>query len=88
MLCPNWIIWSSIVKFPKKLYSSAVTALERARLLSESKMLYINSFVLPVLPQEARYPRRFLIICGIAVVSLLLGVFCSLTNLVRNNIAR
>jgi capsular polysaccharide transport system permease protein len=73
----------------EKLYSSTVTALERARLSSESKTLYINSFVLPVLPQEAKYPRRFLIICGVAIASLLSwGLLCGLTTLVRNNIAR
>jgi capsular polysaccharide transport system permease protein len=73
----------------EKLYSSTVTALERARLSSESKTLYINSFVLPVLPQEAKYPRRFLIICGVAIASLLSwGLLCGLSTLVRNNIAR
>jgi capsular polysaccharide transport system permease protein len=73
----------------EKLYSSTVAALERARLSSESKTLYINSFVLPVLPQEAKYPRRFLIICGVAIPSLLSwGLLCGLTTLVRNNIAR
>ena len=73
----------------EKLYSSTVAALERARLSSESKTLYINSFVLPVLPQEAKYPRRFLNICGIAAASLLIwGLLCGLTALVRNNIAR
>lgn len=73
----------------EKLYSSTVATLERARLSSESKTLYINSFVLPVLPQEAKYPRRFLNICGIAAASLLIwGLLCGLTALVRNNIAR
>ena len=42
----------------EKLYGSAMSALERARLSSESKMLYINSFVLPVLPQEAKIVTR------------------------------
>jgi capsular polysaccharide transport system permease protein len=73
----------------EKLYGSAISALERARLSSESKMLYINSFVLPVLPQEARYPSRLLMICGVAVASLMFwGLLCGLTTLVRNHIAR
>lgn len=73
----------------EKLYGSAITALEQARLASESKTLYINSFVLPVLPQEANYPRRLLIVCGVAAVSLLSwALLCGLTTLVRNNIAR
>ena len=73
----------------EKLYNSAIAALERARLSSESKMLYINSFIQPVLPQEARYPRRVMILCGVAAVSLLSwGLFCGLFSLARNNIAR
>jgi len=73
----------------EKLYGSSIAALERARISSESKMLYINSFVLPVLPQEGRYPRRFLIVCGVAIVSLLSwGLLCGIATLVRNNMAR
>jgi capsular polysaccharide transport system permease protein len=76
-------------KISENLYSSAIAALERARISSESKALYINSFVLPVLPQEARYPRRLLIFCSIAAASLMAwGLLCGLTSLVRNNIAR
>jgi capsular polysaccharide transport system permease protein len=73
----------------EKLYGSAISALERARLSSESKMLYIDSFVLPVLPQEARYPRRVLIVSGVAAASFMLwGLLCGLTSLVRNHMAR
>jgi capsular polysaccharide transport system permease protein len=52
-------------------------------------MLYIDSFVLPVLPQEARYPRRVLIVSGVAAASFMLwGLLCGLTSLVRNHMAR
>ena len=44
----------------QRLYTSATTALESARMVAEHKMMYINTFVRPAVPQDSRYPRRLL----------------------------
>ena len=44
----------------ERLYAGAATSLEIARLVAEHKMMYLNTFVKPVLPEEPQYPRRFL----------------------------
>ena len=44
----------------ERLYAAAAANVEVARLLSEQKQMYINTFVSPALPEEPRYPRRFL----------------------------
>lgn len=41
-------------------YTDAASALERARLASTSKQIYLTSFVRPAAAEEARYPRRVL----------------------------
>jgi capsular polysaccharide transport system permease protein len=44
----------------ERLYAGAVAAVETARLVSESKLMYLKTFVSPVVPQQAQYPRRAL----------------------------
>jgi capsular polysaccharide transport system permease protein len=41
-------------------YTASAAALERARVASQIKEVYLTSFVQPVAPEEPRYPRRFL----------------------------
>jgi capsular polysaccharide transport system permease protein len=41
-------------------YTNAAAALERARLASLSKQIYLTTFVRPAAAEEARYPRRVL----------------------------
>lgn len=45
-------------KIAEGLYASAATSLESARIAAEHKMMYINPFVRPSVPEESRYPRR------------------------------
>jgi capsular polysaccharide transport system permease protein len=72
----------------EKLYASSIAALERARLASESKMMYLNTFVQPVIAQEARYPRRAWSISVIVVVSLLAwSAVSGVVILARNHMA-
>lgn len=72
----------------EKSYASSMSAYERARATSETKLMYINTFVYPVEAEEARYPRRLLIIGAVTGGSLLTwGILCGLAVLVRNNMA-
>ena len=72
----------------ERLYASAITSLEVSRLVAESKLMYINTFVRPVAPQEAQYPKRvlytFLLILGFVS---LWGACCGLMLTVRNHMA-
>lgn len=50
----------------EKIYAGSLTALEHAKLVSETKLMYINTFVRPTTAEEAKYPRRILDIALIA----------------------
>ncbi len=91
------VISASMVKLEKldldreiaeQLYSTAAATLERVRILSESKLIYVNAFVLPTEAQEARYPWRV-----IDTLLIVLGTFAAwaalagLATLARNNMA-
>jgi capsular polysaccharide transport system permease protein len=70
------------------LYAGAATSLEIARLAAEHKMMYLNTFVRPVAPQEARYPRRILDSLGVALGALgAWGILLGGAALVRNHMA-
>ncbi len=45
-------------EFAEKLYLSALTSLEQARLLANRQQRYLATFVHPYLPDEALYPKR------------------------------
>lgn len=73
----------------EKAYATALSSHERARLASETQLLYINSFVRPMEAEQARYPRRLLTIgIIIAASSAVWGVLMALSILVRNHRAR
>jgi capsular polysaccharide transport system permease protein len=44
--------------FAEKLYTMAQDGLERARQRAEQQNIFVNTFVPPSLPQEAKYPQR------------------------------
>jgi capsular polysaccharide transport system permease protein len=70
-------------------YGTALAAHERARLASDTQLLYFNTFVRPMEPQRALYPRRLLTIGIIVAASLAAwGTLMGLLILVRNNMAR
>jgi capsular polysaccharide transport system permease protein len=70
----------------EKLYASAATSLESARLLSEQRRMYLNAFVQPSMPEESRHPRRVLMTFLVALGALgLWGAFVGLLALMRNH---
>ena len=50
----------------EKIYAGALAAFEHATIASETKLMYITTFVKPVEAQEAKYPRRGLDISLVA----------------------
>jgi capsular polysaccharide transport system permease protein len=69
----------------ERLYASAAASLEIARLVAEHKMMYLNTFVKPVLPEEPQYPHRFLVSAAIVAGSLVFwGTCCGLAMAIRN----
>lgn len=69
-------------------YTASAASLERARMASLNKQIYLTSFVQPVAPEEARYPRR-LWWCAVTFAGGLLAwaCFCGLVTVVRNHMA-
>lgn len=68
-----------------KLYIGAAASLEMARIMAEHKMMYIDTFVRPVAPQEAEYPRRLLFSAAIFGGSLAIWGLClGVATLIRN----
>jgi capsular polysaccharide transport system permease protein len=69
----------------ERLYAGAAASLETARIMAEHKMMFLNTFVKPVTPQEPQFPRRWLTSFAIFGGSLSLwGVCCGLVMAVRN----
>lgn len=72
----------------EKIYASSTAAVESARLASESKLMYLNTFVKPVEAQESRYPRRLADIGLVSALSLAIwGLTWGLAVLARNHMA-
>lgn len=69
-------------------YSMASTALEQARLIAKSKLVYLNSFVTPMLGERPDFPTPTeKIIIEIAASLALWGALVAVAKLVRNNMA-
>ena len=69
----------------ERLYAGAAASLETAHLAAEHKLLYLNDFVKPVLPQEPQYPRRLLFSAAISAGALAIwGACCGLVMAIRN----
>ncbi|MGA0595809.1 lipopolysaccharide biosynthesis protein [Enterovirga sp. CN4-39] len=70
-------------------YTAAATALERARLASLSKQIYLTTFVRPVDAEEAQYPRRGMNIALTVAGGLLLWVgFLALARFASGRLGR
>lgn len=65
--------------FAEKLYSLAQDDLERARVAASQKNVYVNVFVPPRLPEDARYPERLHLSVIIPVTLLILWGILVLT---------
>ena len=69
----------------ERLYAGAAASLESARIAAEHKMMYLDAFVKPVLPEEPQYPRRLLYSAAFLTGSLALwGACCGLAMVIRN----
>ena len=63
----------------EKIYATSLVAVEQAHVASESKNMYINTFVEPVAAQQAEYPKRALdlflfLAASLAVWGALIGI--------------
>jgi capsular polysaccharide transport system permease protein len=47
-------------RISEKRYAQAVAAVEAARILNERKMMYVHEIVAPSIPEDAKYPKRWL----------------------------
>ncbi len=69
-----------------KIYAASIAALEHARVASETKLMYINTFVHPQVAEQPRYPKRGI---DTAVVLLVLtaiwGAFVGVLTLTRGS---
>ncbi|PWB94541.1 lipopolysaccharide biosynthesis protein [Methylosinus sporium] len=75
-------------KIAESSYEIATASLDGARLLSERKLLYLHQIEAPALPEEARYPRRWLYFGVLFAISLALyGIIVGLIAFVRNHMA-
>ena len=72
----------------ERLYSGAAASLELAKLTAEHKLMYLNTFVRPVAPQEPRYPKRILYTAVVVLGSLSAwGAVVGLVAVARNHMA-
>ena len=72
----------------QSLFTGATTSLEAARVTAEYKMMYLNTFVKPIAPEQAEYPRRWLQMLLISGGALAVwGVCCAIALTIRNNMA-
>ncbi len=60
----------------ERLYAGSVAALELARITAERRLMYLNTFVAPVPPQEPQYPKRILYSLLTAVGTLVAWGLC------------
>jgi capsular polysaccharide transport system permease protein len=64
--------------FANRELEGALAALEAARLEAQQQQLYVVRVVDPVMPDEARFPRRWLIVCATAFVTMIVYGIVSL----------
>jgi capsular polysaccharide transport system permease protein len=73
-------------RFAEKLYELAQDGLERARLKAEQQNVYVNVFVPPALPEEAKYPERFSLAVLIPIGLLIVwGIFALMAAAVEDH---
>jgi capsular polysaccharide transport system permease protein len=75
-------------RIAEKRYALAVAAVETARMMSERRMLYLHEIVSPALPEESRYPKRWLSVVMIFLASIIgWGATVGMMVFVRNHMA-
>ena len=69
-----------------KIYATSIAALEHARVASETKLMYINTFVHPQAAEQAKYPMRGLDTgLVLLVLAAIWGAFVGALTLVRGS---
>ena len=75
-------------RIAEKRYGLSAAAVEAARMMSERKMLYLHEIVAPALPQDAKYPKRWLSTAVTFLVSLVAwGATIGAMAFIRNHMA-
>jgi capsular polysaccharide transport system permease protein len=75
-------------RIAERRYEVSVAAVEAARMMSERRMLYLHEIVAPALPQDAKYPRRWLSISMTFLGSLIAwAATVGALSFVRNHMA-
>ncbi|HUD88625.1 MAG TPA: lipopolysaccharide biosynthesis protein [Xanthobacteraceae bacterium] len=75
-------------RIAEKRYALTVAAVESARVMSERRMLYLHEIVAPALPEESKYPKRWLF-TGMTLLASLIGwaTAVAAASFVRNHMA-
>ena len=72
----------------EKMYATALALVEHARLASETKLMYINTFIRPVAAEESRYPHRLMNIAIFAVAAFAAwGALVGILAIAKNKLA-
>ncbi|MGH2340190.1 hypothetical protein ACRC7T_01765 [Segnochrobactraceae bacterium EtOH-i3] len=66
--------------FAEKLYTSAITALEAARMSTAMQHNYLATFVQPALAHDSTYPNRFLSIISVLLIAVFAWIVVLLTG--------
>jgi capsular polysaccharide transport system permease protein len=75
-------------RIAEKRYALSVASVESARMMNERKMLYLHEIVSPALPEESKYPKRWLSVVMIFLASIIVwGVTVGMIVFVRNHMA-
>jgi capsular polysaccharide transport system permease protein len=75
-------------RIAEKRYALSVAAVEAARMMSERKMLYLHEIVSPALPEESRFPKRWLSVVMTFLASIIgWGATVGMIVFVRNHMA-
>jgi capsular polysaccharide transport system permease protein len=75
-------------RISEKRYAQAIAAVEAARILNDRKLLYLHQIVAPAVPEDAKYPKRWLSIGMTFLASLVAwGVTFGMIVFVRNHMA-
>jgi capsular polysaccharide transport system permease protein len=75
-------------RIAEKRYALSVAAVETARMISERRMLYLHEIAALSLPQESKYPKRWLSVGMTFLASLIAwGATVAAMTFVRNHMA-
>jgi capsular polysaccharide transport system permease protein len=69
-------------------FAASMKTLEQVQFVSKQQLLYLDTFLAPNLPDEAKYPKRGLWIGGVLAATILIwGAVVGLLTALRNRLA-